>query len=64
MKIAMHWLQCCMILHNMVIDFEDALGVVKMRGWAGEKEQSHIIRWHLLWWKYPMEHQGKSFVWS
>ena len=34
MKIAMHWLQCCMMLHNMVIDFEDVLGVEKMIGWA------------------------------
>ena len=34
MKIAMHWIQCCLILHNMVIDFEDMLGVEKTIGWA------------------------------
>ncbi|KAF8551933.1 hypothetical protein OG21DRAFT_1417053, partial [Imleria badia] len=34
MKIAMHWIQCCMIIHNMIIDFEDALGVERTMGWA------------------------------
>ena len=33
-KIAMNWIQCCTILHNMVIRFEEELGVEKTTGWA------------------------------
>ena len=30
----MHWIQCCIILHNMIIRFEEELGVEKTSGWA------------------------------
>ncbi|KAF8440207.1 hypothetical protein L210DRAFT_845804, partial [Boletus edulis BED1] len=33
-KIAMHWIQCCLILHNMILQFKSDLGVEKMTGWA------------------------------
>ena len=37
MRIALHWIQCCMILHNMTIDFEDLLGVEKTTDWARQE---------------------------
>lgn len=38
MKIAMHWIQCCVILHNMIIQFEEELGVKKTTDWARWEE--------------------------
>ncbi|KIK23128.1 hypothetical protein PISMIDRAFT_101103, partial [Pisolithus microcarpus 441] len=32
-KIAVHWIQCCLILHNMIIHFEEKLGVLTV-SWA------------------------------
>jgi hypothetical protein len=34
MKVTMHWVQCCIILHNMIIRFEEELGVEKTTGWV------------------------------
>jgi len=34
MKIAMHWIQCCTILHNMIIKFEEELGIERLTDWA------------------------------
>ena len=33
-KIRMHWIQCCIILHNMIIQFKEVLGIEKAMGWA------------------------------
>ncbi|KIJ61941.1 hypothetical protein HYDPIDRAFT_77016, partial [Hydnomerulius pinastri MD-312] len=33
MKIAVHWVQCCIILHNMIIRFEERLGI-STTAWA------------------------------
>ena len=31
-KIGMHWIQCCIILHNMIIQFKEVLEIEKMMG--------------------------------
>ena len=33
-KVAMHWIQCCLILHNMILQFKEELGVEKTTNWA------------------------------
>jgi len=38
-QIAVHWIQCCIILHNMIIDFEKELGINSSTGWAREEGQ-------------------------
>lgn len=37
MTYAVHWVQCCIILHNMIIRFEDTLGRESTMGWAREE---------------------------
>ena len=36
---AIHWVQCCIILHNMVIRFEDVLGKESSTTWARAEAQ-------------------------
>ena len=36
-KIVVHWIQCCLILHNMIIQFELDLGIEKTTGWARQE---------------------------
>jgi hypothetical protein len=33
-KVVMHWIQCCLILHNMILQFEEELGIEKTTNWA------------------------------
>jgi hypothetical protein len=37
MKIALHWIQCCMILHNMTISFKEELGIAGTTEWARQE---------------------------
>ena len=36
-KVAMHWIQCCLILHNMMLQFEEELGVGKTTNGLSER---------------------------
>ena len=38
-QIATHWIQCCLILHNMIIRFEDKLNVESTTQWAIQEGQ-------------------------
>lgn len=39
-QIAIHWVQCCIILHNMIIAFEKELGIEpRSIGWARQEGQ-------------------------
>ena len=39
LKYAMHWVQCCIILHNMIIQFEEKLGKETSTNWAWKEAQ-------------------------
>lgn len=43
LKYTVHWVQCCLILHNMVIHFETQLGLTSSMPWA-QQEVSGINR--------------------
>ncbi|KIM56198.1 hypothetical protein SCLCIDRAFT_88248, partial [Scleroderma citrinum Foug A] len=34
LQIVVYWVECCLILHNMIICFESTLGVESTAGWA------------------------------
>ena len=34
LQIVVYWVECCLILHNMIIRFESTLGVESTAGWA------------------------------
>ena len=40
-QIAIHWIQCCLILHNMIIWFEDKLNVESTIQWAIQEGQEN-----------------------
>lgn len=42
-KYAAHWVQCCIILHNMIIRFEERLGKRSSMRWA-QKESGEVER--------------------
>ena len=39
LKYAVHWVQCCIILHNMIIRFEEKLGKETSTNWARKEAQ-------------------------
>ena len=45
LQIAVYWVECCLILHNMIICFESALGVESTAGWAMDegREPDHRL---------------------
>jgi len=45
LQIAVYWVECCLILHNMIIHFESALGVELTAGWAMDegREPDHRL---------------------
>ena len=40
-QIATHWIQCCLILHNMIIQFEDKLNIESTTQWAIQEGQEN-----------------------
>ena len=40
-QIVIHWIQCCLILHNMIIRCEDRLNVESTMQWAIQEGQEN-----------------------
>ncbi|KIM61767.1 hypothetical protein SCLCIDRAFT_121203, partial [Scleroderma citrinum Foug A] len=62
LQIVVYWVECCIILPNMILYFESALEVELMACWAMNEGSNYIITWILLWCMFLKGHLSSSLI--
>ena len=62
LQIVVYWVECCIILPNMILHFESALEVELMACWAMNEGSNYIITWILLWCMFLKGHLVSSLI--